>query len=471
MIKILFFKFFILLLISSCANRPENNVLNCEVTIIGGGAAGVYMAYRLSEKDPKRLCLFEKEAELGGRLRDEFLPSESLSPIWVGTGARRVNESQKFVLELGKELGIKFETPKKKKELIYTKGKHGHSPDDFKNDFPGLRGGEDQLYDLLLKNRKSADQAPDLLSFIKSVVGDKGLEFLKSTSRFRGDYKHPISAGNYLDTTREELKLSSINVYPVGGMSAFIRGMEKRLIERGVRIYRSEPIISLEQQRSKNFKLRSKTFNIASQYVAIATPPSGFNHIKGELADKLRSTKEYKSILAIPIVVINQWWDVKWWDKLDVWRAWTSEGCVHHTEIPQEPYAAKGLVTRSVYTDDPECVRYWYELSQKDKTEFEKAVINGLEKLFTINPNEPLKLPKPLKTSFHFWDGGWYYIKAGSKVSNQEIVDWAHSPLPEVQRLMFVGESYWPNRPGWSEGAYFSTENALKKHFFKKTRP
>ncbi len=55
------------------ADASAAQEISCEVTIVGGGPAGVYAAYRLGEKLHDRLCLFEKEAQLGGRMHDETL--------------------------------------------------------------------------------------------------------------------------------------------------------------------------------------------------------------------------------------------------------------------------------------------------------------------------------------------------------------------------------------------------------------
>jgi hypothetical protein len=45
--------------------------LNCEVGIVGGGFSGLYMAYRLLKtKTETQVCIFEKDARVGGRVLD-----------------------------------------------------------------------------------------------------------------------------------------------------------------------------------------------------------------------------------------------------------------------------------------------------------------------------------------------------------------------------------------------------------------
>ena len=76
------------------------------------------------------------------------------------------------------------------------------------------------------------------------------------------------------------------------------------------------------------------------------------------------------------------------------------------------------------------------------------------------DPDSTVVIPKPITTTMHSWEGGWYYVRAGSQVSNTDIARWSIEPLPGRKDLMLVGEAYWPNRPGWVDGALRSV-NAL----------
>ncbi|WNG44730.1 NAD(P)/FAD-dependent oxidoreductase [Archangium minus] len=101
----------------------ERRPLSCEIRLVGGGPAGTYMAYRLAPRFGAGVCLFEKEAEVGGRLRDE-----TLGGVRVGWGARRVNDSQGYVKELpqageeearaGKEAAARTERMKQRKPRV-----------------------------------------------------------------------------------------------------------------------------------------------------------------------------------------------------------------------------------------------------------------------------------------------------------------------------------------------------------------
>lgn len=463
---------------------PELGFLQCEIGIVGGGPAGVYLAYKLAPTHGKRVCLFEKEATLGGRMRDESLTEPG---IWVGTGARRVNEVQTFVLELGKELGIEFQTPEKRSQLIYHKKKHGFSSNDFLSIYPKLKGPfdkdprttrDDEIYTLLVKEKAQAKEFPNLLSYMKAIAGESETEFLRGIQRFHADFDYDISPANYLDYLEEENKTSSVNRYPVGGMSAFIRRMEEVATKYEVQFFKSEPLVSFTPQTvDSGYELITPKHKVLVKKLVLAIPPTGMNHVTGPLAEEIRSQPEYQALLPIRIVVINQWWDKAWWESVrdpkvsgntgKTWRAWTDEHCVNHTEIPQEKYAAAGKVTRSVYSDDMKCVKFWEDLYHSGGIEaVEAEVVKGLTLVFnTPFAKKKLILPRPLKTTMQLWPAGWYFVKAGSQVSNAEISKWSQEPIKGRFDLMMVGEAYWPNRPGWSEGAYFSVNELLKTKF------
>ena len=49
--------------------------MDCEVAIVGGGLAGLYTAESLLRHGKEtKVCVFEREARLGGRLYDHIFP-------------------------------------------------------------------------------------------------------------------------------------------------------------------------------------------------------------------------------------------------------------------------------------------------------------------------------------------------------------------------------------------------------------
>ncbi len=461
-------------------------VLECEIGIVGGGAAGIYTAYRLTPKLGDKVCLFEKEAELGGRIRDTALDDNPDSPR-IGAGARRVMETQEMLFALAEELGIEFEAPEQGSDLINARETFAFSRDAFLPVYPGVQGPldedeatdrETELYDLLRigPERKNAGKYADWRSYVRAVVGPEEFEFLRDMSRFKADFTYPLAAENYLSWFDEEWDTCCKLSYPVGGMSTYITGMEKKTVAAGGRIYKSEPVLVISRDAA-GYLLRTDKHEVKVKRLIIAAPPTGLDHIEGEVAEEIRERPEYQALVPVRLTVINQWWDEAWWAKVqnpdatgvkEIWRAWTTEHCINTIEIPIDAYGADQKVTRSVYNDDLFCAEFWEELlANEGIAAVEAEVVRGLDYLFNNGVSSPamVGIPKPLKTEMQVWPGGWYYVRAGVEISNQQITDWSREPLPGEADVMLVGEAYWPQRPGWSIGAYNSADALLEAKF------
>lgn len=59
--------------------------LTCEVAIVGGGVGGLHTAFRLAPELGEGVCLFEKEAVLGGRIHDVAMDESDPDPPRFGT--------------------------------------------------------------------------------------------------------------------------------------------------------------------------------------------------------------------------------------------------------------------------------------------------------------------------------------------------------------------------------------------------
>jgi len=459
--------------------------LQCQIGIIGGGPAGVYAAYKLAVKlHRKGVCLFERDEVLGGRFRDEEFTTTDGTMVQVGTGARRINETHTMSIKLAKELGIELQKVEKRAQLINIGDRHGFSPDDFADMVPPIPGFqrdsapntslEDELYSFLMKTKNRARVTPELSfrQYVELVAGGpKTYTFLRAVSRFRGDFDYDLSAKNYLEYLEEELKLSMVNFYPVGGMSAFVRALaEKAQSAPGApaSIKTGEPLTAFEAMPNGNgYMLHTSHYNVPVRQLIITPGPMGFDKIGGKLADAIRARPEYKALVPIRVVIINQQWETAWWLKarLDAsgippWRSWTTEHCIHHTEIPQEAYLAKTFVVRAVYSEDPKCVTHWETLNNQGGLDAVAAAARiGLSQVFGVD------VPAPKKTTMKLWSGGWYYTRPGTLVSNKGIAEWSVEPLAGRRDLMLAGEAWWGDRPGWSTGAYLSVDKLLAARF------
>lgn len=481
----LFFAFSGLSFISQAEDLIKKNperilpTLDCDVSIVGGGPAGLYIAYQLGPQYKDGVCLFEKENRLGGRIYDISKEPDQLQGPLIAVGGRRVMEGQHVLFKLAQDLGIELEKPTLEQELIFARGLYSTNPNDFVVLYPGVEfdpvkgDAPTQLLRRLLtsEQRKRVDQFASLKAYVTTVLGENGYAYLRDMSRFRSDFEYALSARGYLDFLEEDIDVCCEASYPVGGMSAFIRGLARKAQESGVRIYLEEPVTSIDKDASY-YSLVTTKHHVRSSKVVITVPPKAFDHIQGSIARAIQSQEQYKSLIGVNVVTIAQWYDNPWWldirgikDKKKVWRAWTTESCINSIEIPQEQYAAKQNVIRSVYSDSLACIKKWRDLSAQGPQAIEREVKKGLEHLFSNNGvTQPVEIGEASKTFYWEWPDGWYYIRAGFPFSTHDIFNWAVQPLGD-ENIALAGESYNPQRATWSDGAYKSAIHLLKKRY------
>jgi glycine/D-amino acid oxidase-like deaminating enzyme len=439
--------------------------LSCDVVILGGGAGGLHTAYRLAPTLGDKVCLFEKENRLGGRIYD--VSRTPGGPVF-GLGALRIMETQEVVFKLADELGIQYVAALFEDDLIRARGAAGFDSDSLRTQaYPRVTASEGALYDQFRQGplRSKAGQYPDLRSYMRASLGAENYQFVADMFRFRGDFTYPLSAKAYLEFLDEDWDVCCTPSYPVGGMSEFIKRMAARATQRGARIYLSQPALEVEDGRGNSGRYRVTTpdYEVTANRLVIAVDAEGFKHVEGDLARKIQRQPQFQDLVGVKVASVNQWWPSAWWQNAvpgkKTRRAWTTESCVNYIEIPTTPYGAQQMVTRSVYEDEKSCVDFWEETLKRGVPAVEAEIERGLKNMFP-----GVTIPKAVKTEVKIWPAGWYWLKAGSPFSNMDIAKWAIAPLPG-EAVTLVGESYNPQRSTWSDGAFKSSINALNSVF------
>lgn len=469
---------------AGCKKDPEESgdTLNCDVAIVGAGVGGLHTALRLAPSLGEGVCVFEKEAQVGGRIKDVALDEGDDASPRVGVGARRVMEGQTVLFDLADELGIALETPDVAQDLINARGGFAFAKEDLVSLYPGVTPDpsgdtETAMYDALRFGPERANAAtyPDFESYVRAVVGDEGYSFLHDMSRFRADFKTPLDAAGYLDYLDEEWDVCCAGSYPVGGMSQFTLGMAAAATADGAQIFTSDAVASIDRDADGGYAVVTEQHAVHAEKVVIAIPPYALNFLSGDVVADIRAQQAYKDVVGVKVVTITQWWESPWYADIqnpdaaapaNVWRAWTTEHCLNFIEIPQEPYAAAANVTRSVYNDDPECSDYWEGIAN-DPNAVEAAVNDGLTHLFDgngVTVPASVTVPAPLKTEVQVWPAAWHWLGPQASVTNAELYDWAANPL-DGEDVGLVGEAYNVQRSGWSDGAYKSSMHLLETRY------
>jgi hypothetical protein len=439
--------------------------LACDVAIVGGGAGGLHTAFRLGPQLGNKVCLFEKEDRLGGRVYD--VSRDPGGPVF-GLGALRIMETQEVVFSLADELGIKYVAAPFNDDLISSRGYRAFDSDAMRAlAYPFATAGEETLYNQLRfgPERANAHKYPDFRSYVRAVVGEENYFFLTDVFRFRGDFTYPLSAQGYLSFLDEDWDVCCTPSYPVGGMSEFIRRMEQKAVQAGVRIYKNQPALEINggPGNSGGYRIVTPQYVATANRLVIAVDAGAFNKVGGDIAAAIQAQPQFQDLIGVKVASIDQWWPTAWWKNAipgkDTHRAWTTEHCLNFIEIPTAPYAADQLVTRSVYDDSRTCADFWEVTAQRGIPAVEAEIARGLKYLFP-----GVTIPAPLKTTVQIWPAAWHYLKAGSPFTNSQIASWAIRPLPGKQ-VSLVGECYNPQRSGWTDGAYKSSINTLNSVF------
>jgi hypothetical protein len=440
--------------------------VSCDVAIVGGGAAGLHTAFRLGPQLHGNVCLFEKESQLGGRIRD--IAKDPGGPVY-GTGALRVMETQDVVFALAAELGITLQAVPYQDDRINARGMFAGDSDTLRAlAYPLSAGGEGALYDSLMSNPNRATDVtkyPDYRSYVRNVVGVESYQFLTDVFRFRGDFTYPLSAKGYLEFLDEDWNVCCTPSYPVGGMSEFIRRMEQKAVTDGVRIFKSQPALEISggRARASKYVITTPDYVATANRLVIAVDAAALQYIGGNVVEAILSQPQYKDLVPVKVAVVTQWWPDAWWEGAvpgkNIRRAWTTEQCLNFIEIPTDNYSQAQKVTRSVYDDDLQCVNFWEITAKRGIPAVEAEIKRGLQYLFP-----GATIPSPLKTDVQIWPAAWYFLKAGSPYSNDDIGVWALTPIAN-ESIVLVGESYNPQRATWSDGAYKSSINALNSFY------
>ena len=366
--------------------------------------------------------------------------------------------------------------PVQEAEMIYAKGIYSSDKNDFVSKYPGLpidpEAEDDAETQLLNKLRFSPkrDNIQDyqsLKSYIVDVVGETALSYLRDMTRYRGDFEYDLSASSYLDWLDEEWDTCCEASYPVGGMSAIIRGMTKKIEASGARIFLGEPVNTIDSM-GRGYKLETSKKTVHVEELVIAVPPHALKYIGGEIMDKIQSSPEFKAMKGIKVTTITQWFDTPWWrdikklnDGKQVWRAWTTGHCINAVEIPQERYVSTQFAIRTVYNDQRECAAMWADLS-KDPAAMDRELKKGLEHLFGDNGyTTPVTIPDAIKTQYWEWPDAWYWLDAGNRLTNTDVFNWAADPI-EGEKIGLVSDGYNPQRTAWTDGAIKSAINLLE---------
>ncbi|CAF1612455.1 unnamed protein product, partial [Adineta ricciae] len=459
--------------------------LNCPVAILGAGIAGSHIAYRLGPRFKNNLCIFERENYVGGRLYDldnnENIPlAYSSNPI-IPFGGMRFYANQPVVKQLIDELNISYYQYDYQTTLIKTRGKFYTSYNemcsksytnlDCTDDSSGMNA-QDQLWVKLLeeygKNPASSYNYADVNAFCRYVLGDEATEYLRDSFRFRADFLN-TDVYSYMEFLKQDFNLVAPIYYPHQGLSQIVKRMLYNAINfNQVRLYVNEPVVEINENIDKSYSVETMNYKITCKQLILAIPPLGWSNVQGTVANEIKSTKYFQSILPVRTIIIVNYWSNRWWENSILFgkyidRAWTRQNCISFIEILSQHPAKRDMnVTKTVY-DDGLCVGMWSDLiARNSQDDMVEELLRGLKGLFT-----DVEISRPIKTLTKIWPSAWHFQRSNSNVTNTELMNWALKPIGRFAKtqISLVGEAYNIDRSGWIDAAIKSSLASLYSQF------
>jgi hypothetical protein len=495
--------------------------LECDVVIVGAGPAGLHTAYKLTNpsgggavagvSDPSKVCLFEKNDRIGGRIRDVQFGATAADV--TGTGAYRMYDNH-YAFTLATELGVTTVAPVSFSNLRALQDPggmsgqfFGYSGDAFKAAYSQTINDDDMWVKLLCGDQvpKDAAKHPDYqaiaglsakstLDYVTEVLGVMGAQYFFDQNRFRADFTADVDAIGYLEYGAIDWYGAGAVRYPIPGHSGILNKMREAFEAKGGKLFLSEAVASIDTVSDGTFTVKTAAHDVAAKQVVIATEHGALKKITGDVMTTVTAAKEYQNVTSAKSMQVTHKWDKAWWkgdlrypdmskvmgdplasDAAPILRADTTirpDGyCINSIEMPFTDHHDSLMVTRTAYSDQRECVDKNLTLYGAGGTAGENALNDELKRslrilfpaIFDSSSNEP----QIVQTDVNTHPEAWYYLKTGAGVAgvtNKTLFDWSVQPVAD-KKLYLVGDAWYTLGSGWSNAAYISSLRVLNTHF------
>ncbi len=392
-----------------------------DVSIIGGGIAGLYCAYELSKK--YNVILYDDRNYIGGRI---YTDSNGLE-----LGAARFNNSHKILLGLINKFNLK------KYELPLTI--------DYVNNDGNLTNNAHKEFDKLLTDVLNKTKISDKLrniTFYKHICNVTSKKNADHIVNLFGYHSEIVKMNAYDAYNTFKNDFGNIQYYVlVGGLSQLCKCLMNEIIKNGSKVKLNTKVESVKDINSK-FLLSSKKLLCESKKIIFAVKP----HQLKNFSILKPIHKHIKSVYPSPLLRIYASYPNKiWFD--DVNRTTTNNVLRQIIPINKE----KGLIMVS-YTDGPDTYPFREKNGKlKSKKELKQIIKYNLQKIF---PNKQIQNPTFFKA--YLWNVGCHHWKP--KYNSLKINNEIYNPL---KNIFIVGEGF-SFKQAWIEGALIEAKRVVK---------
>jgi monoamine oxidase len=456
-----------------------------DVAIVGAGAAGTCLAFRLIRARPDwRISIFERLNRIGGRLWS--VPVDGLShPIELG-GMRYMSghaHVQKTVGELG--LDTRHFDPASRPERLFLRGVVGHSLDDPEAgsgyDLPATEAGRsatDLMRGAFLRIVPQARQLDEagwrrlraaatfgdrpltdwsISEAVATVLSPEGHRF--ATDAFGYDSGiNPHNAADAIQYLMGSGYPSGEARVPVDGMDRIPRELAARFEARGGTVRLGHDLHRVEQEEESVLLSFADGYGVRARRVVLTLPIPALDAVAGAspLLDGPNWRRLYRSIQGFQATKLYSWYDRAWWrdgDQPPTGLRTTTDlpnrMMFYFDEAPDRPAAMLAAFTDFRHNEPIVALAEGHSRGEPAPPSLLDALHGWLA---ATHPGAAV--PTPVGSAFQHWGAdprevAWHFWRAGS--NSDQMIDLAVQPDPALP-IHLCGEVF-SRRGAWVEGA------------------
>ena len=418
-----------------------------DFVIVGGGIAGLFTAYKLSETDAK-ILLIEKSDYLGGRVYTVYEDNDKTNDLDIHyeCGAARFNQNHIHIIQCIIEMGlyddiIHLDHPihanlrgtEKDFEKVYKTNKTD----------PKLTLKD--ITEYLYKKAETIEnkRKMTLKELMNKVMSKEATQFFIDAFGYNSEIEHMnaedalrLFQSDFMDQDKDK---ELFFYFSKNGLTKIIDKLEKTCESNGVEIRKNTLLIDFVG----DIKLTTSIGKIETKTLILTGDKQSLMNIPA-----LKKFKELDSVKACPL---NRIYAIYPKNNGKVWfhnlhRTTTDNDLRHIIPIDVE----KGLIMIS-YSDDKYADK-WHKYKEEGK--LQEHIQKEIKKLY---PEK--NIPEPFYLEEHYWKAGLHVWKKG--IDSAKVMKKIQKPFKDKE-VFIVGETYCDNQ-GWMDGALLSAIQVLEQ--------
>jgi hypothetical protein len=205
--------------------------------------------------------------------------------------------------------------------------------------------------------------------------------------------------------------------------------------------------------------------------------------IGGDIIEELRAKDETTYARNASVATISMQWapnQPAWfYPYLDIingnysLRQYGDLGCFSRLEIWDTPHHRFQNGIRVVYSD-AHCKEMWDDLIRIGEARYaagmsllvayDATIARVMQELRASFPNATI--PEPVWVRGATWEHAWYFGEPNRNMTNQQVVEFAKSPLGNNENICLIGDAWNGDYSGHAESALISSRNCLTQPRF-----